>query len=366
MIHTIFNKRSNVYLCLLMATLLLLAACGGGEEDSPQSSTSANENTAAEQEPVAEEPTAETEAVAVAEETETRETETSTSNVPQEGTITLEKTSFDPDERIKIQVALVGEAGNAWVGIIPSSVPHGSEEENDQFDISYQYVSNVNDEGVVYLNAPLEAGQYDVRLFNTDDGSDGIELDYVSFGVGGVEPSDGTTTNETDETGEKSTDVAAETESETAVADSSNNDSCLIGTWRFTNFDAYFVASVEQAMEGEDLGGLELDVSSQSSGDLLVTFDGSTMTMSENNFFVTATMMGISVPTEIDASGSASYTADGNTLEGFVDNVNVQESTGFGINLSNLAGETITYTCSGDTMSWAGPYAIPLELTRVN
>jgi len=46
---------------------------------------------------------------------------------------------------------------NAWVGIIPSKVPHGSEQVNDRHDISYRYLKNQTS-GTLVFNAPVQAG----------------------------------------------------------------------------------------------------------------------------------------------------------------------------------------------------------------
>ena len=54
----------------------------------------------------------------------------------------LSRDVFLPGEAIEIAfTAPTTYASNAWVGIIPSSVPHGSEVENDKHDITYVYLS---------------------------------------------------------------------------------------------------------------------------------------------------------------------------------------------------------------------------------
>lgn len=69
---------------------------------------------------------------------------------------------------------------DAWVGIIPSWVGHGSETLNDQHDVTYQYVEG-RSHGVMTFQAPTNAGQYDVRIHDTDNS--GRELGSVSFTV---------------------------------------------------------------------------------------------------------------------------------------------------------------------------------------
>ena len=75
-------------------------------------------------------------------------------------------------------------ANDAWVGIIPSSVRHGSEAVNDQNDISYQYLSG-RTEGIMTFRAPDQAGNYDFRMHNTDN--NGQEVASITFEVGQVQ-----------------------------------------------------------------------------------------------------------------------------------------------------------------------------------
>lgn len=92
-----------------------------------------------------------------------------------DGSMTLDKASYQTAETIEVTLVInTPLADDAWVGIIPTDTPHGLEADNDAVDISYVYV-NTAVEGKVTLNAPTEAGTFDVRLFNTDS-SDGVEL----------------------------------------------------------------------------------------------------------------------------------------------------------------------------------------------
>ena len=144
--------------------------------------------------------------------------------------------------------------------------------------------------------------------------------------------------------------------------DGGANDACLVGTWRITNFDEYLVASVRDVMADQSL-----EVASSSSGELLITFDGTNMSMSDNGFVVTMTLMGVTTPTAVDATGQATYNADGSILTGYVETVDVVENnTGFGINLAGLVGNPVNYLCDGNNMSWSGPYAVPLQFAKIN
>lgn len=100
--------------------------------------------------------------------------------------LTLSKTAFAPGERITVQyVALPSYASNAWIGIIPSGIPHGNESKNDRHDIAYKYLKK-STAGEKSFKAPRKAGSYDLRMHDTD--SNGIEVAYVTFTVGGATP----------------------------------------------------------------------------------------------------------------------------------------------------------------------------------
>jgi len=67
---------------------------------------------------------------------------------------------------------------SAWVGVVPSAIPHGQEEENDNNDLGYVFVK---DNTRIILVAPREPGDYDVRL--NDDDNKGKEIASRSFQV---------------------------------------------------------------------------------------------------------------------------------------------------------------------------------------
>lgn len=96
----------------------------------------------------------------------------------------LDKTNFAPGEEIRVRfVAPPGLPDNAWVGIIPSNIPHGSEATNDQYDITYQYLKQ-RTSGELVFTAPNQPGAWDLRMHDTDN--DGREIASVSFFVGGA------------------------------------------------------------------------------------------------------------------------------------------------------------------------------------
>lgn len=93
----------------------------------------------------------------------------------------LEKKVFSPGEDIPVTFkAGAGFADNAWIGIIPSHVEHGSESVNDQHDVAYQYLRK-KPEGTLVFKAPAKPGKYDFRMHDTD--SSGKEVSFISFEV---------------------------------------------------------------------------------------------------------------------------------------------------------------------------------------
>lgn len=96
-------------------------------------------------------------------------------------TLTLEKTTYAPGEEIRLAFTAPAEWGaNAWIGVIPSDIPHGSEEENDRHDVSYQYLQK-RTQGLLVFAAPDKPGNYDFRMHDTDN--NGSEITYVGFTV---------------------------------------------------------------------------------------------------------------------------------------------------------------------------------------
>jgi len=69
---------------------------------------------------------------------------------------------------------------DAWVGIIPADVPHGSEATNDAHDVDYRYLQGLT-WGVVRMQVPAEPGKYEIRIHDTDNS--GKEWKAVPFVV---------------------------------------------------------------------------------------------------------------------------------------------------------------------------------------
>jgi hypothetical protein len=96
-------------------------------------------------------------------------------------TLKLEKTVYAPGESFNVVfTAPQSYSENAWVGIIPSDIPHGSEEENDIHDLAYAYLEK-RTSGTFNFIAPGQAGKYDLRMNDSD--KEGKEVASVSFEV---------------------------------------------------------------------------------------------------------------------------------------------------------------------------------------
>jgi len=93
----------------------------------------------------------------------------------------LDKTTFAPGEEILVYfTAPSWYPLQAWVGLIPSAVPHGDEAVNDENDIDYRYLEGQTS-GVLTFTAPMEPGSYDLRMNDTDQ--DGKEVASITFEV---------------------------------------------------------------------------------------------------------------------------------------------------------------------------------------
>ncbi|MEG6523030.1 copper amine oxidase N-terminal domain-containing protein [Desulfotomaculum sp. 1211_IL3151] len=107
-------------------------------------------------------------------------------------TLTLDKASFLPGPNQKVKVYYTTDHplfDDAWIGIIPPGVPHGSEIEGDAQNITYVYVEEAkydsNSQKYVELEVPPTAGNYDIRMYSADHpDNNGIELASTPLHVG--------------------------------------------------------------------------------------------------------------------------------------------------------------------------------------
>ena len=112
------------------------------------------------------------------------QTQETTTVVPMNGTITLPKQIVEPGEEITINYTAEGTIDpGAWIGIIPSTVPHGTENTNDENDVTYKYLEKDISNGSLTFTAPADSGSYDFRMNDKDQGK---EITSVSFKVSGT------------------------------------------------------------------------------------------------------------------------------------------------------------------------------------
>lgn len=96
-------------------------------------------------------------------------------------TMEIDKSIYDKGEIIQITFTKTDSTpGKAWVGIIPSSVPHGSEAVNDENDIIYRFIEDHPD-GKLSFRAPTSGQQWDIR-YNSNDGAN-QEYSYITFSI---------------------------------------------------------------------------------------------------------------------------------------------------------------------------------------
>jgi len=102
-------------------------------------------------------------------------------NKPLIGSLLLRKFSYAPGETIHLTyVAPPGLPEDAWIGIVPSDIPHGDEVRNDRHDLAYQYLEGRTSASLQF-EAPQEPGDYDLRMNDTD--SHGQEMASITFHV---------------------------------------------------------------------------------------------------------------------------------------------------------------------------------------
>lgn len=93
-----------------------------------------------------------------------------------DGSMKLDNETYKTGAAVEVTLVInTPLADDAWVGIVPSETPHGLEADSDTVDTTYAYINSAQD-GKIILYAPTTAGSYDVRLFNTDSATNGVEL----------------------------------------------------------------------------------------------------------------------------------------------------------------------------------------------
>lgn len=98
------------------------------------------------------------------------------------GALALDQTTFSPGDVVAVSFEVPeGLGSRAWVGLIPSSVEHGSAATNDQHDLQYHYLSGKSS-GTLQFKAPEAPGSYDIRLH--DGSGNANEIASLTFEVG--------------------------------------------------------------------------------------------------------------------------------------------------------------------------------------
>ncbi len=97
-------------------------------------------------------------------------------------TIAMESTRVKAGKEFtaKVTFSELPQGSDAWIGIVPSSIPHGEEGKNDENDIQYLYLSDLMN-GIAGFTAPETPGAYDLRVFDSDNSDIGVEVAYISF-----------------------------------------------------------------------------------------------------------------------------------------------------------------------------------------
>jgi len=99
--------------------------------------------------------------------------------------IALAKSRFFPDEAISFTFTTPELPPSAWIGIVPSDIPHGDEALNDMHDTSFRYLEGRTGGGFDLPNPGT--GEWTLRLH--DDDENGREIAYAPFSVSGIENS---------------------------------------------------------------------------------------------------------------------------------------------------------------------------------
>ena len=87
--------------------------------------------------------------------------------------LSTDKKTYFPNEEIKITYKVhPAFTSSAWIGVLPTDCPHGSEKVNDENDLSYKYLKYKKylGGGDMILKAPKQSGTYDIRMHNSNDG----------------------------------------------------------------------------------------------------------------------------------------------------------------------------------------------------
>jgi len=97
------------------------------------------------------------------------------------GRLELPQSVYAPGEILTATFAVpVDFPRDAWVGVVPSRIPHGEEAVNQRHVLTYQHLEG-RTRGVLHFRVPVQPGEYDLRLHDQD--LNGRETASVSFRV---------------------------------------------------------------------------------------------------------------------------------------------------------------------------------------
>ena len=264
---------------------------------------------------------------------------------------------WDKPVDIKVDLNGVKVKYDAWLGVIPKEVPRGVGEglaNNARVAFVYLY-TGVDD--VVKLYLPEEEGNYDLRLYSGPNGKEVFAIDLRDL-FSQVAPLDDVVLTE-DDLLDGTFNLGQNTNSssdEDKIGDLTPAQ-CLDGNWRFANMSQYLESVFA------DVGSLGGPVSVTDSGDLILSFDSGKMSMRDNNLKVNVTFMGMNVPVNIDASGTNTYTVEGNILKGGLADVDARDSlSNVGISIRSFASTDVEFDCQGDRLVWMKNSFIPIDL----
>ena len=94
--------------------------------------------------------------------------------------LSTDKQIYSRGEPISAHFTASASYSSAWVGLIPSSIPHSSDDESDKYDLAYKWVDGKSS-GTMVFNAPADLGNFDLRMFNSNN--NGPETAYTTFSV---------------------------------------------------------------------------------------------------------------------------------------------------------------------------------------
>lgn len=93
--------------------------------------------------------------------------------------LSLDRAAFAPGESMQVAFSVpADEAPNSWIGMFPTSAPHGGAAASDAYDIQWQSVGG-DKNGRVTFTAPSAPGAYELRMFSAAYGYEAAVLRFL-------------------------------------------------------------------------------------------------------------------------------------------------------------------------------------------